>query len=271
VSNLNKIGFIGMGNMGRAMSKGIINEFGKDNVLFKEASLEMMEQFSRETGIMYKENVADLAKESKYIILAVKPQVYQAVLEELKQFVDQKHIIISIAPGISINDVKNILGTSIRVVRAMPNTPAMVAEGMSALCFSNDEYSNVDKDTIERIFNSFGKSVILDEKLMNAVVGISGSSPAYVYIFIEALADAAVKYGIPRDLAYTLAAQSVLGSAKMVLETKEHPGKLKDQVCSPGGTTIAAVATLEETGFRSSIIKAVDSCYDKCVSVGERK
>jgi pyrroline-5-carboxylate reductase len=148
----------------------------------------------------------------------------------------------------------------------MPNTPAMVSEGMSGLCYSNDNFTEDEKNVIDHFFTSFGKYEIFEERLMYAVVCANGSSPAYVYMFIEALADSVVKYGIPRDKAYTLAAQTVLGSAKMVLETKEHPGKLKDQVCSPGGTTIAAVAALEEFGFRNSVIKATDACYEKAVS-----
>ena len=151
----------------------------------------------------------------------------------------------------------------------MPNTPALVNEGMSGICFSKDAFSEEEKKMVYAFFDSFGKYEEVNENLMNAVTCASGSSPAYVYMFIEALADSAVKYGIPRDKAYAFAAQTVLGSAKMVLETKQHPGALKDMVCSPGGTTIAAVAALEEYGFRNSIIKATDACYEK--SAGFKK
>jgi pyrroline-5-carboxylate reductase len=151
----------------------------------------------------------------------------------------------------------------------MPNTPALVNEGMSGICFSKDAFSEEEKKMVYAFFDSFGKYEEVNENLMNAVTCASGSSPAYVYMFIEALADSAVKYGIPRDKAYVFAAQTVLGSAKMVLETKQHPGALKDMVCSPGGTTIAAVAALEEYGVRNSIIKATDACYEK--SAGFKK
>ena len=147
----------------------------------------------------------------------------------------------------------------------MPNTPALVNEGMSGVCYSQDVFLEEEKEVVEKFFGSFGKFEIVSEQLMDAVVCASGS-PAYVYMFIEALADSAVKYGIPRDKAYVFAAQTVLGSAKMVLETGEHPGKLKDQVCSPGGTTIAAVAALEESGLRSALFKAADACYEKSIS-----
>ena len=149
----------------------------------------------------------------------------------------------------------------------MPNTPALVGEGMSGICYDEKLFTIAEREVIGKIFDSFGKYIVLPEKLMNTVVCASGSSPAYVYMFIEALADSAVKYGMPRADAYKMVAQTVLGSAKMVLETGMHPGVLKDQVCSPGGTTIAGVAALEENGFRNSIIKATDACYDKCTNI----
>ena len=146
----------------------------------------------------------------------------------------------------------------------MPNTPAMVGEGQTAIAFSDDDYSQNEKTLVLSLFNSFGKLSIIEESLMNSVVPITGSSPAYVFMFIEALADGAVKLGFPRKQAYEMVAQVVLGSAKMVLETGEHPAVLKDQVCSPGGTTIEAVAELEKYGFRNALLQAVDRCYDKC-------
>ena len=145
----------------------------------------------------------------------------------------------------------------------MPNTPALIGEGMSAVSFSKDLFSEEEKEEIIRFFSSFGVMEEIEEKLMNAVVPISGSSPAYVYMMIEAMADAGVLAGLSRKMAYTLAAQSVLGSAKMVLETGIHHGELKDAVCSPGGTTIEAVAILEKAGFRSSIIEAMNACFEK--------
>ena len=263
---MEKLGFIGIGNMGFAMMNGAAKVFAKEELLYTDVNKSRLEEIAKETGILYANTNIELVKQVKYIILAVKPQYLDGVLDEIKNEVSSEHVIIAIAPGIAIEYYKKILGENIKVVRAMPNTPALVNEGMSGICFSNDEFSKEEKEKICKFFDSFGKYEIVDENMMNAVVCASGSSPAYVYMFIEALADSAVKYGIPRDKAYTFAAQTVLGSAKMVLETGEHPGKLKDQVCSPGGTTIAAVSALEEYGFRSAIIKAADACYEKSVS-----
>ena len=151
----------------------------------------------------------------------------------------------------------------------MPNTPAMVKEGMTELCYSDDEFTKEEQTIIEKLLDSFGHFCMIPEKLMDAAVCASGSSPAYVYLFIEALADSAVKYGIPRKTAYEMAAQTVLGAAKMVLETELHPGILKDAVCSPGGTTIAGVSALEQNGFRSAIIAATDACYQRAIQLKE--
>lgn len=259
------LGFIGIGNMGYAMLKGALTQYKKEDLLFSSPDAEKNQKVKEETGVVYTDNNVELVKQCKYIVLAVKPQVYDVVLHEIKDSLTENHVVISIAPGITTDDVLKIIGDSIKISRAMPNTPALVNEGMAGLCFGKNAMSKEEKNTVAAFFESFGKCEVIDEKLMNAVVCASGSSPAYVYMFIEALADGAVKYGIPRDKAYKFAAQTVLGSAKMVLETGEHPGKLKDNVCSPGGTTIAAVAALEECGFRSSIMKATDACYEKTV------
>ena len=260
------VGFIGAGNMGYPMLRGAIKVFGTEQVIYTDASTERCEYVKQETGQNYVNDNSDVASSCKYIVLAIKPQFYSDVLEDIKKLINENHVIISIAPGITTDDVKKELGSLARVVRAMPNTPAMVGEGMSGVCYSKDSFAEEEKKVIDTLFSSFGKYEVFDERLMNAVVCANGSSPAYVYLFIEALADSVVKYGIPRDKAYSLAAQTVLGAAKMVLETKEHPGKLKDQVCSPGGTTIAAVTALEEYGFRNAVMKATDACYAKASS-----
>ncbi len=261
------IGFIGVGNMGYAMLKGALKSYGNENIIFSSVDQERNERVAIETGAKCLPNNIDLVKNSKYIVLAIKPQVYDVVLNEIKDYITEDHVIISIAPGITTEDVAVRIGGKVKVARAMPNTPALVNEGMSGVCFGTVPMSELEKATVIDFFRSFGKCEVVDEKLMNAVVCASGSSPAYVYMFIEALADGAVKYGIPRDKAYAFAAQTVLGAAKMVLETGEHPGKLKDNVCSPGGTTIVAVAALEEHGFRNAIIKATDLCYEKTVGL----
>lgn len=261
-----KIGFIGMGNMGYAMLKGALSIFPKEDIVFTDVNTDRMEAVSKETGVMHLQSNAECANAAKYIVLAVKPQFYGAVTKNIKNIVKSDNVIISIAPGISITSLKEALDFDARIVRAMPNTPALLGEGMTGVCYDNASFNFEEKDVIDKLFNSFGKYKLVDEKMMSVVTCASGSSPAYVYMFIESLADSVVKYGMPREAAYEFAAQTVLGAAKMVLETKEHPGALKDKVCSPGGTTIAAVAALEEYGFRNSIIKATDACFEKAES-----
>lgn len=259
-----KIGFIGMGNMGYAILKGLLKCYDIEELIFTDVNEDRMNQVTKETGVPHAGSTAECANRCQYLVLAVKPQYYAPVLLNIMNVVTPKHIIISIAPGITIGQLKESLGVDRRIVRAMPNTPALVGEGMTGVCYDAALFSDEEKASIVEIFQSFGRMKVVEEWLINAVVCASGSSPAYVYMFIEALADSAVKYGLPRQDAYEMAAQTVLGSARMVLETGMHPGALKDNVCSPGGTTIAAVSALEEHGFRNSIIKAADACYEKC-------
>ena len=262
-----KIGFIGMGNMGYAMLKGVLNVFEPSDIIFTCPDLDKCKRISDETGVKYAESNAECANNAQYIVLAVKPQVYSAVMKNIVNVIREDSVVISIAPGITIDSIKDNLGINTKVVRAMPNTPALIGEGMTGVAYNASDYSFDERDVIDKFFNSFGKVVYVDEKLMDGIVCASGSSPAYVYMFIEAMADSVVKYGIKRDDAYKLVAQTVLGSAKMVLESGEHPAVLKDKVCSPGGTTIQAVSALEENGFRNALIKATDACYDKCTSI----
>ncbi len=261
------LGFLGMGNMGYAMLSGALNRFNQRDFHYTDINKERLEYVKKETGISYMESNSTVVEQSKYVVLAIKPQYYSVVLKDIKDYITKEHIIISIAPGKTIESLKDILGQDIRILRAMPNTPALVNEGMSGICYSGDEYSQEERDVIAKLFSSFGRFEEVEESLMDAVVCATGSSPAYVYMFIEALADSAVKYGLSRDKAYKMVAQTVLGSAKMVLETGKHPGELKDQVCSPGGTTIAGVAALEENGMRNSIMKATDACYQKALDL----
>lgn len=257
------IGFIGIGNMGYAMLGGALAKFKQNELTFTDLNKQRLEFVKEQKGVDYLEDNSTVVEQCKYIVLAIKPQFYNIALESIKGKVTSEHIIISIAPGISIDSLKDSLGKGIKIVRAMPNTPALVNEGMSGICYSNDNFTENEKDVVDKLFSSFGKYEVITEQLLDAVVCASGSSPAYVYMFIEALADSAVRYGLPRDKAYTFVAQTVLGAAKMVLETGKHPGELKDQVCSPGGTTIAGVAALEQYGFRNAIIKASDQCYER--------
>ncbi len=264
-------GFIGAGNMGYPLIKAAINTFGSEEVVYTDASADRNQFVMKDTGIPFLEDNIAVVKQCKFLVLAVKPQYFPQVLNQIKKVVTNEQVVISIAAGITIDTIKDTISDSTRIVRAMPNTPAMVLKGMTGICFSKDTFSNEEQTIIDRFFLSFGKYEVFEERLMNAVVCANGSSPAYVYLFIEALADSVVSYGIPRDKAYTLAAQTVLGAAAMVLETGEHPGKLKDNVCSPGGTTIAAVKALEEHGLRNAIMKATDACYEKAVSLSLKK
>ena len=257
---MKQFGFIGMGNMGYAILKGLLKTVAPDQLIFSARNKAHMEQVAVETGVSYAADNVSCAKESSCLVLAVKPQQFDTVIGEIRGAVTEEQIIISIAPGITIENLQARFGKKCRIVRAMPNTPALVGEGMTGVCYDQALFSEEEKQTIETLFTSFGRMTIVEEKLMDAVVCASGSSPAYVYMFIEALADSAVKYGIPRADAYKLVAQTVLGSAKMVLETGIHPEQLKDNVCSPGGTTIAAVCELERTGFRTSIQSGIDAC-----------
>lgn len=259
-----KIGFIGCGNMGSSMLGGLIDKefLSKENFFVSAKSEESKKRLEEKFGVNVRSKNIDIVKESDVIVLAVKPYMYEKVIKEVKDFIRKDQIIVSIAAGIDIKDLENWIGEDFKIVKTMPNTPALVGEAMSAVC-PNKNIKEEELKYIMSMFEAFGECVVLEEKDFHAFIALCGSSPAYVFMFIEAMADGAVKLGIPRDKAYKMAAQSVLGSAKMVLETKEHPGVLKDMVCSPGGTTIEAVAELENNNFRSTVIKAMDSCANK--------
>lgn len=259
-----KIGFIGSGNMGSAMIGGIINSklLTPDMIIASDKSLESINKLKDSLNINTTTDNIEVCEKSDIIVLSVKPFLYEVVIKEIRDYVDENKIIVSIAAGVTIEQVEGWFDKKIKLVKTMPNTPALVGEGMSAIC-PNENISKEELDEVIKIFNSFGKCELLEEKYFHGFIALAGSSPAYVYMFIEAMGDAGVKQGIPRAKAYTLAAQSLLGAAKMVLETGEHPGKLKDNVCSPGGTTIEAVIELEKQGFRNSIIAAMEKCEEK--------
>lgn len=260
------LGFIGMGNMGYAIMKGAKDSFHKEDIIFHSNTVEKMKKISEEEDIRYKMSNKEVMEEAKYIILAVKPQMFEMILPEIKECVSREHVIISLAPGVTIGQLEELCGTK-RIVRTMPNTPALVTEGMTGVSYDETIFTEEEKQTVEKIFSSIGKMRVVDEKLIDCVVCASGSSPAYVFMFIEALADSVVKCGMKRNEAYEFVAQTVLGSAKLMLETKKHPGELKDMVCSPGGTTIAGVEALEENGFRKSVFSATKACFDKCKGI----
>lgn len=256
-----KLGFIGAGNMAKAMMGGILkNEILKpEEVIASDMYVPGLEQTKENLGIHVTTDNKEVAKNAEVIVLSVKPQFYAAVIDEIKEFITESQIIVTIAPGKTLEYLAGAFGHPVKIVRTMPNTPALVGEGITGVCH-NELVTKEELDYVCNILRGFGKAEVLSEKLMDVVVSVSGSSPAYVFMFIEALADGAVADGMPRAQAYEFAAQAVLGSAKMVLETGKHPGELKDMVCSPGGTTIEAVRVLEEKGFRSSVIEAMKAC-----------
>ncbi|MBM6860549.1 pyrroline-5-carboxylate reductase [Clostridium saudiense] len=262
---MNKIiGFIGAGNMGQAIVGGIVKAglVPSNNIIMSDLYEPSLEKAKNNYRIEVTTNNKLVAERADILILAVKPDLYSIVINEIKNSVKEDVIIVTIAAGKSIESTEKSFGKELKVIRTMPNTPALVGEGMTAVC-PNKLITDEDLAEVSKLLSSFSKIEVVSESLIDAVTSVSGSSPAYVYMFIEAMADAAVLQGMPRDKAYKFAAQTVLGSAKMVLETGIHPGALKDMVCSPGGTTIEAVAELEGKGFRSAIISAMNKCYKK--------
>lgn len=264
------IGFIGSGNMGSAMIGGIISAglVTPGQIIASDRNEDSLSKLQKTYGIRTTTDNRTTAQHADILFLSVKPNIYPVVIPQIKDSIRPDAVIVSIAAGQSIAKVESLFEKSIKLVRVMPNTPALVGEGMSALS-PNSHVAAEELEEITAVFNSFGKSEVVPESLMDAVVGVSGSSPAYVYMFIEAMADAAVADGMPRTQAYKFAAQAVLGSAKMVLKTGSHPGTLKDMVCSPGGTTIEAVAVLEQEGLRNAVIKAQRACVQKSKDMGK--
>jgi pyrroline-5-carboxylate reductase len=264
-----KIGFIGVGNMGSAMLKGILSAglASKDEVIASCRSEQSQKRVSDALGITVTlDNKA--AADADVVFIAVKPAQVDEVASQIRETLHEEQLVISVAAGYDLKKLHFALGTDTHIIRTMPNTPAMVGEAMSALC-TDMLVTDEEKEKALELFNSFGKAEFVDEKLMDAVTGVSGSSPAFIYMIIEAMADAAVAEGMPRKQAYTFAAQSVLGSAKMVLETGKHPGELKDAVTSPGGTTIAGVAALEKDGMRAAMIDAVRTAAQRSREMSE--
>ena len=258
-----KLGFIGTGNMATAMMGGIIENHiaSPEEIIGADPFAPGRERVKEKYGIRVTADNNEVVKNAEVVILSVKPQFYADVIAGIRDDVTDSHLIITIAPGKTLSWLADQFQKPVKIVRTMPNTPAMVGEGMTGAC-KNAYVTDEDMEKALSILNGFGKAELIPEHMMDAVVAISGSSPAYVFVMIEAMADAAVSGGIPRSQAYKFAAQVVLGSAKMVLETGKHPGELKDMVCSPAGTTIEAVRVLEEKGFRSAIIEAMKKCEE---------
>lgn len=258
------IGFIGLGNMAKAIIGGMLKQ---DMVLPEDIIGSAKTQATRdavqaEFGIRTVSDNRQVAASADVLILAVKPIFFPEIIGEIKDEVTEKKLVISIAAGKTIEWIETEFGKPLRLIRCMPNTPALVGEGCTAVC-CNTLVKAEDEEFCLKLMGSFGKANVIPERLMDAAGAVSGSSPAYVFMLIEAMADGAVAAGMPRKQAYEFAAQAVLGSAKMVLETGKHPGELKDMVCSPGGTTIEGVKVLEERGFRAAMMDALVACVEK--------
>lgn len=262
--NKKMISFIGGGNMATAIISGILSSglSDSDHICATAAHESSVIRLKETLHIEATTDNKAAAQKADILFLAIKPNMFHKVIPEIRHAVKENAIIVSIAAGQTIERIEEIFETSIKLVRVMPNTPAMVGAAMSAIC-CNDAVTDEDLAEVQAIFNSFGKSEVVSESMIDTVIGVSGSSPAYVYMFIEAMADAAVAQGMPRKQAYQFAAQAVLGSAKMVLETGMHPGELKDMVCSPAGSTIEGVRILEKNGFRGAVFEALKGAADK--------
>ena len=264
-----KIGFIGLGNMASAMIGGMLQKgVAKPEEVIGSAKTEKtLQKAAEQYDIRVTLDNAEVAGESDILFLAVKPIFFPEVIEQIKDVVREDQIIVSIAAGRNLDYLYGAFGRKeLKIVRCMPNTPDLVLEGYTGVC-AGENVTEEELDQVLILLRSFGVASVVPERLMDVVVGVSGSSPAYVFMFIEAMADEAVAAGMPRAQAYQFAAQSVLGSAKMVLETRKHPGELKDMVCSPGGTTIQAVKVLEEKGMRAAVMDAMEACIDKSRSM----
>lgn len=263
-----QIGFIGCGNMAGAMIRGMVKSgvCPPERIIASNRSEEKLWQIKSDCGVAVTGKNAAAAQDAEFVVLAVKPVYYPAVIGEIRPVLTEEQVVVSLAPGFTLEKLHALLGDKCRIVRAMPNTPALVGAGMTALS-PDDGVLPQQVETLTALFSGFGKAELVEERLMDAVVAVSGSSPAYAFLFLEAMADAAVLLGMPRAQAYRFAAQSLLGSAKMLLESGKHPGELKDMVSSPGGTTIEAVRVLEQRGFRGAVIDAMRACAEKCGKV----
>lgn len=266
-----RIGFIGAGNMASAIIGGMVQSkfIAPQNIYISDHHEDKMESLKSKYNINVCRDNIELVEKCDVIVLAVKPHSYKPVIESIREYVKNNTLVITIAAGLNLNYVKSIFKKDIKIIRTMPNTPALVGEGMTAIT-SCPPAEKKDIDFVKAMFSSFGRVEEIDESLIDAFSSVSGASPAFVDMFIEAMADAAVLLGLPRDKSYKIAAQAVMGTAKMVIETGKHPGELKDMVCSPAGTTIEGVRVLENKGMRSAVIEAVIVSAEKSKDMGQR-
>jgi pyrroline-5-carboxylate reductase len=269
-ANSGTIGFLGAGQMATALAKGwfAAGLLTPERCKASDPIPEARAKFQQATGVNATADNHEVVRASEVLVLAVKPQSMPALLDEVRGDLTARQLIISIAAGLSIAKLTAMLGGNHRIVRVMPNTPCLI--GCSATGFAAGPAATKDDVAlVEKLFNSVGIAFALPESSLDAVTGLSGSGPAFIYVLIEALSDGGVRMGLPRDVATALATQTVLGSARMVQETKQHPGVLKDTVASPGGTTIAGLHALEKGGFRAAIMDAVEAAARRSMDLGK--
>jgi pyrroline-5-carboxylate reductase len=264
-----RVGFIGGGNMGEALIRGLVgaNLVKPGLITATDVRADRAKQLAQQFGVTAHSDNARCVRDADVVILAVKPQIMAEVLREIAPAVEARHLLISIAAGVATATIRAALGKDARIIRVMPNTPALVLQGAAGIARGKGLEPD-DLDTAQEIFSAVGRAVVLDEELLDAVTGLSGSGPAYVAIVIESLADGGVKMGLDRVTAMTLATQTVLGAAQLLRDTGLHPGALKDMVSSPGGTTIAGISALEEGGVRTTFIRAVERATQRSRELG---
>ena len=265
-----KICFIGSGNMAEALVRGLIRAGSAEagDIETTDTRDEQLERFRASFGVRVSKDNRAAAKEAEVIILSVKPQTMNKALDQIASAIDPQKLVISIAAGVPIAAIEHKLGRGARIVRAMPNTPALVGAGATEIA-SGEHATDDDMAIAKALFDAVGITVTVEEGLIDAVTGLSGSGPAYLFLIIEALSDAGVKVGLPRYTAMKLAAQTVFGSARLQIETGTHPGQLKDQVTSPGGTAIAGLHTLEAGGLRTTLMNAVEAATNRARELGQ--
>lgn len=265
-----RIGIIGLGKMGEALISGLNKPKLIESISLNATDIviQRRDYISKKYNVLCYSDSENVIVNSDIIIIAVQPKDMKNILNSIREKLTTKHLLISIATGISIEYISKCLMKDIQIIRAMPNTPCMIGEGMIAIAYTN----NVTEENLrvaKEIFSSIGRVIVTEEKYFNAITGLSGSGPAYIYLVIEALADGGVKVGIPKSISIELAAQTVLGSAKMILETCEHPAKLRDMVTTPGGTTISGLMELEDGKIRAAFMRAVEKATKRAIELSE--
>jgi len=263
------IGFIGAGNMAEALIRGLVRggHVPASRIVASLPRRDRLDELATSYGIEVTTDNRDVAKRCGLIVLSIKPQIMDKVLREIADVIQAGTLVVSIAAGVDTETIEEALAEGVRVIRAMPNTPALVGAGATAIS-PGKHASEADLAAAKAMFDAVGITVQLDESHLDAVTGLSGSGPAYIFLILEALADAGVKVGLSRRNAQRLAAQTVMGSAKLLLDTDEHPGRLNDMVTSPGGTAIAGLHTLEQGGQRTTLINAVETATKRARELG---